>query len=120
MTRSRSLATMLAAALGLTACGGSWWPFGSTGADESARPPAGATEYSCAANKRLLVRYAPDGKSAWVIYPDREFRLDRVSAASGERYTNGVSTLTTQGEDAQLEESGTRLFVDCKRKAAGG
>lgn len=120
MTRSRSLATMLAAALGLTACGGSWWPFGGKGADESARVPAGATEYSCAGNRRMLVRYTADGKSAWVIYPDREFRLDRVSAASGDRFTNGVSTLTTQGEDTLLEESGTRLFADCKRKSAGG
>ena len=120
MTRSQSLGVALLGSFMLAACGGSWWPFGSTGVDESARVPAGATEYSCAANKRLLVRYTPDGKSAWVIYPDREFRLDRVSAASGERFTNGVSTLTTQGEDAQLEESGTRLFADCKRKAAGG
>ena len=119
MTRSQSLIVTLIGSSMLTACGG-WSPWGTKESDVSAQIPAGATEYACADNRRLLVRYAPDGKSAWVIYPDREFRLDRASAGTGERYTNGVSTLTTQGEETMLEESGTRLFTDCKRKQTGG
>jgi membrane-bound inhibitor of C-type lysozyme len=103
----------------LTACSGSWWPLGRTAADESTRIPAGATDYACANGKRLLVRHTADGKFAWVIYPDREFRLDRVAADSGDRFTNGVSTLSTQGDETMLEEAGTRLYVDCKRKTHG-
>ena len=119
MSKVRLGVAALGAAALLTACGGSWWPFGRSGSDETARVPAGATEYTCAAGKRLLVRHTADGKSAWVIYPNREFRLDRVAADSGEQFTNGVSTLSTQGEETMLEEAGTRLFVDCKRKQAG-
>ena len=104
-----------AATVLLAACSGGWWPFGGKSEDPSTRIPPGATVYNCAANKRLLVRHASDGKSAWVIYPDREFRLDRVNASSGNRYSNGVSTLTIQDEEATLEESGARLFAECKR-----
>jgi membrane-bound inhibitor of C-type lysozyme len=38
-----------------------------------------------------------------------------VNASSGDRYSNGVSTLTVQGEETALEEGGVRLFTDCKR-----
>jgi membrane-bound inhibitor of C-type lysozyme len=109
------IAAIIATAL-LTACGGGgWWPFGGKSEDPSTRIPPGATVYNCAGNKRLFVRHTADGKSAWVIYPDREFRLDRATAASGDRYSNGVSTLTVQGEETTLEEGGARLFTDCKR-----
>ncbi len=119
MTKVRLGIAALGAATLLSACGGSWWPFGKSASEAAERIPAGATEYNCASGHRLLVRYTEDGKSAWVIYPDREFRLDRVAANSGDRFTNGVSTLTTQGEETMLEETGTKLFVDCKRKPAG-
>ena len=115
--------TMRIAAIGaaalLTACSGGWWPFAGKSADPATRIPPGATEYTCAGNKRLLVRHTPDGKSAWVIYPDREFRLDRTGASSGDRYTNGVSTLSVQGEEVMLDESGTRIFTECKRGQTG-
>ena len=110
------IAAILAAAL-LTACGGGWWPFGAKPVDPATRVPPGATEYNCAGSKRLFVRHTSDGKSAWVIYPDREFRLDRV--AGGDRFSNGVSTLLIQGEEVTLEESGSRVFTDCKRGGQG-
>jgi membrane-bound inhibitor of C-type lysozyme len=119
MISSRALLAMLVATLASAACGGSWWPFGGGGAELRPRLPAGATEYACAANQTLIVRYTSDGKSAWVIYPDREFRLDRTASDSGDRYTNGVSTLMTEGDETSLEEGGSRLFAACKRKTAG-
>ena len=116
--------TMRIAAIGtaalLTACGGGgWWPFGSKPADPATRVPPGATEYNCAGSKRLFVRHTADGKSAWVIYPDREFRLDRVAASGGDRFSNGVSTLLIYGDEVTLEESGARVFTDCKRGQGG-
>ena len=119
MTRLTMRIAVTGAAALLTACSsGGWWPFGASSIDPATRIPSGATEYACAGNKRLLVRHTPDGKSAWVIYPDREFRLDSVGAA-GDRFTNGVSTLSVQGDEVMLEDSGTRLFTDCKRGRAG-
>lgn len=115
MIRLKVVIALIVAGALLTACGGRWWPFGERSGDAATRIPAGATEYTCAGNKRLLVRHTPDGKSAWVIYPDREFRLDRAGGSSDDRYTNGVTTLSVYGEETVLEENGARLFTECKR-----
>ncbi len=110
MTRARWLAFAAASAL-LQGCSGGWWPFGSS-SDQAARIPQGATEYACAQGRQLLVRHAPDGKSAWILFPDREFRLDRVG--STERYTNGTSTLVTQEDGVTLDVEGGNRFTDCR------
>lgn len=110
-----AIAVIVIAGFPLAGCGtGSLWPFKSSQSAEPNRVPAGATEYTCAAGTRLLVRYTPDGKSAWIIFPDREFRLDR--AGTSDRYTNGVSTLTGSGDEVVLDSEGARLFAECKRK----
>ena len=51
-----------------------------------------------------------------VILPDREFRLDPQGANSG-RYTNGKTTLSTQGDVVTVEEGGAPMFAGCKRAA---
>jgi len=114
MMRVVCTVAVIVAATVLSGCSG-LWPFGG-GAEDPNRVPPGTTEYSCAGSKRLLVRYAPDGKSAWVIYPDREFRLDRVPSGSGEQFSNGVSTLTAKDDEVLLDSEGARQFTDCKRK----
>ena len=110
----KALAVFTAVVL-LAGC--SWVPWsGSSGDDGAPRTPAGATAYACEGGKRLLVRFESDAKSAWVIYPDREFRLDRIASASGERFSNGSTTLATRDGEATLEESGAVLFAKCKRE----
>jgi membrane-bound inhibitor of C-type lysozyme len=104
------------AALALAGCS-SWWPFGSTAPADRPRWPSDAVVYKCDAGKQLVVRYLDGGKSAMVYFPEREFRLDPIIAASGARYSNGRTTLYTQGDEASLEEDGQRLFADCKRAA---
>lgn len=89
-----------------------------SGPTEQKRVRAGVTEFSCDANRKLLVRFDPAGKAAWVIFPEREFRLDQVPAASGERYSNGRTTLASKGDDASLEEASAVTFANCKRAAA--
>jgi membrane-bound inhibitor of C-type lysozyme len=111
MTSVRWLAAAAAIAI-LHGCSGSWWPFGGAGNEQTARVPEGATEYSCAQGRRLLVRYAADGKAAWIIFPDREFRLDR--AGSGERYTNGASTLVAREDAVTLDAEGGNQFTECR------
>ena len=90
--------------------GCSW--FGSGG--DVPRVPRGATAYKCDGGKDLYVRYLDGGKSAMVIFPEREFRLDAVATGSGARYSNGSTTLSTQGSEAMLEEGGSVTFANCK------
>lgn len=105
----------ITAATTLSACSGGLWPFGGSDAPANRIPP-GATEYTCAQGKRLLVRLSEDRTSAWVFLPEREFRLDRIDAS--DRYGNGITTLSLQGDSAQLDSEGVRQFADCKRKTS--
>ena len=112
MRRLRSIA--LAAAIGmLNGCSGGWWPFGGSSGEQQARLPEGAAEYLCAQGRRLVVRFTPDGKSVWVFFSDREFRLDRVG--SSDRYSNGVSTLIARDDALTLDSEGSAQFADCRQ-----
>lgn len=91
------------------------WPFGGASAPDRPWYPADATVYKCEGNKTLVVRYLDGGKAAMVVFPEREFRLDAIRTASGVNYSNGRTDLRTQGDDAQLEEDGRRLYENCKR-----
>jgi membrane-bound inhibitor of C-type lysozyme len=82
------------------------------------RTPPGATAYKCDEGKALYVRYIDDGKAAWVIFPDYEFRLNQTSSASGARYSNGQTTLDTKGNEATLRDSSTISYANCKKDAA--
>ncbi len=107
---SRMLVLTLAVCLG--GCS-SWWPWGES-SGEVPRVPPGATVYKCDGGKEFYVRYLDGGKSAMVIYPEREFRLDTVEAGSGARYSNGHTSLITNGSEATLEEGSNILFSGCK------
>jgi len=109
--------TVLGVAAALAGCSGGWMPWSSS-SGEAPRTPPGAKAYACQSGKRLLVRIEPDAKSAWVIYPDREFRLDRIGSASGEQFSNGISTLAVMGEEATLQEGGVTQFTGCKLERA--
>ena len=117
-TRWRSTALACLALL-MTGCGSvNLWPCRSDTAPERSRAPANATEYQCDAGKRFHVRYLDGGGAAWVILPEREFRLDKVAAASGTRYSNGSATLEVNGNEAALADPPAISFTGCK--GAGG
>ena len=107
---------MLAAAfLPLFGCGSiDLWPFSGSTSQELSRKPVGATEYQCNNERRLYVRYLDNGASAWVIFPEREFRLDKVDSASGARYSNGIAMLEKDGDDISLRDGPTVAFTGCK------
>ena len=93
ITRAAALAC---ATLTLSACGSvnlNLWPFGGDKEQDPSRTPAGATAYQCEGGKRLFVRYLDNGAAAWVILPEREFRLNKTASGSGTRYSNGSATL---------------------------
>jgi len=80
--------------------------------------PSDATAYACDGGKRLVVRYLPGEASVMIVFPEREFRLDRAASGSGTRYTNGIGTLENKGDEATYEEAGAAAYSNCK-KAAG-
>jgi membrane-bound inhibitor of C-type lysozyme len=121
-TRMRGKLAMVAVvatvAAGLSGCAqlNDWWV---GEAKELSRKPPGSTEYRCAAGKAFFLRVEPGGKSAWLILPEREFRLDQVSTAQGARYSNGRTTLNTKDDDAAIDDAGNVTYADCKAKREG-
>lgn len=88
------------------------WPFGEdTPVDRTI--PANSIEYQCAEGKRFYIRNLDKGSAVWLILSDREVALSKVEGA-GEKYSNGVSTLTIQDGTARLEETPTSIYADCK------
>ena len=98
----------------LGACGsvnlGSYWPFGGDKPPERNRAPANATEYQCAGGKRFYVRYLEG--AAWIILPEREFRLNKTDVAG--RYGNGSTVLETAEGGVALREGSTATYAGCK------
>ncbi|HZQ72861.1 MAG TPA: hypothetical protein VFB08_08085 [Burkholderiales bacterium] len=73
------------------------------------RVPPNSTEYRCDGGKSFFVR--TEGSAAWVIFPEREFRLDK--AGGGNRYENRVAHLELDGEQASLTD-GPDSYSGCK------
>lgn len=110
ITRAAALAS---ATLVLSACSSiSLWPFGGDQERDPSRPPAGATIYQCDNGKHLFVRYLDNGAAAWVILPEREFRLNK--AGSGNSYSNGSDTLELVGGVATLSDGSSVSYANCK------
>ncbi len=119
--RLTSAATLACAGLMLSACSGvsvNLWPFGSDREQDLTRAPAGATAYQCEGGKRLFVRYLDNGAAAWVILPEREFRLNKASSGAGTRYSNGSATLDISDNVATLSDGAAVTHAGCK--ASGG
>ncbi len=83
------------------------------GPKELSRTHEGAVALACDSGRTLLVRLEP-GKSAWVILPEREFRLDAASGGGETRYTNGRETLTVSEGEMSLEDPGSPPFTHCR------
>ena len=75
--------------------------------------PANATEYLCEGNKRFFVRMLDKGNAAWLIYPDREVRLEKSSKGSSV-YTNSVAVLEINGTEATLKDGPSINYAECK------
>lgn len=81
---------------------------------EQSRIPADATVYACDAGKQLAIRFVEGGKSVFVVFPEREFRLDQGQGG----FTNGRTTFSTRGDEVVLVEGNETLFSGCKRPAS--
>ena len=90
------------------------WPFGAQ--DGRAPVPENAAQYRCNAAKSFYLRMLADG-DAWVILSEREFRLAKVAADGGRRFSNGAATLDLgQGAEAEasLNDGPAIAFTGCK------
>jgi len=105
---------LLAVAATLAGCSSvNLWPFGGQ-TQELSRTPANATEYFCNNDRRFYVRYLDNGASVWVILPEREFRLDKVEAATT-RYTNKSAIFeVNEANEVSLRDGATIAFTGCK------
>lgn len=83
---------------------------------EISRAPADAVEYRCQDDKKFYVRMLDKDNAAWLIYPDREVRLDKTG--SGNRYSNGVATLDINGEQTSLNDGPKVAYKACKAVTA--
>src|SRR5262245_13615781 len=102
--RWKTLALSTIAVL-LAACSTDWLPW-TTKETVTKGPytPPGATGYACEGGKRMVLRFESDRKSAWVIYPDHQLRLDRVTSSSGEEFARAGTTLrVSEGESTLIE-----------------
>ena len=105
----------LCLALLLSGCGSlNLWPFGGNGATERSGRPANATQYVCKGGKNFYVRMLDNGNAAWIIYAEREFRLDKVESKAGMRYSNGIAVLEFNGNQVSLQDGPTISVTDCK------
>ncbi len=117
--RISRIAALACATLMLSACSSvNLWPFGGGKEQDLSRPPPGATAYQCEGGKRLYVRYLDNGAAAWVILPEREFRLNKASSDGGSRYSNGNATLDIKDGGATLSDGAAVTHAGCK--ASGG
>lgn len=89
------------------------WPFGGGREQDANRAPSNATEYRCAGGKGFYLRYLENGGAAWIILPEREFRLDKANS-TGTRYSNGVASLDLTGSEAMLSDGSAISLTGCK------
>ncbi len=87
------------------------WPF----SDDKERTagsaePANATRYHCDGNKTFYVRPMYEGKSVWLILPDRQVRLDRTDSG---KFSNGISVLSIEGTNASLTDGPSITYANC-------
>ena len=101
-------------------CGGfnpaSLWPFGSGPQGRDPGPPPNATAYRCDDNRSFYLRML-EGGAAWVILPEREFRLDKSAGAPG-RFGNGVAVLEVNGDMATLNDGPGQAYTSCRMPKA--
>jgi len=104
MTASRSIIRLASLGLSLALAGCSLPSLNLFGGDNtgSVPPPENATQYRCANNASFYLRSLSDG-AMWVIYNDRQIRLDK-DEANPKRFTNGIAVLEMDGASVTLSD----------------
>lgn len=76
------------------------------------KPPAAKTvEYKCANKKTLKVEFSDKG--AKFELDKKQLTLPSVKSASGAKYSDGKTTLSTKGKEAFVESNGKNVRDRC-------
>lgn len=110
-------ASVLAAGCGGMSVG-SLWPFGGDGATELSRVPPNSVGYQCQGGKRFYLRDLDNGAAAWVILPEREFRLDKLPGEPGGRFGSGRAVLVVGNGEVSLSDGQALNYAGCKVPSA--
>lgn len=109
--RAAACPLILCAVLPLAGC--SMPTFGGFFGDDTGRvpPPENATQYFCNSGNSFWLRNLSDN-AKWVIYPDRQIRLDR-DKDNPNSYSNSVATLVFDGNTATLNDGPQIAYTNC-------
>ncbi|MBK6638224.1 MAG: MliC family protein [Rhodocyclaceae bacterium] len=110
-----------AAALVLTGCGSmsfNLWPFGESSTAVVPKGYENAVEYRCEGGKFFHVRLLDSGKSAWLMWPERQVRLDKSAGEAGAQYSNGIAVLKIDGNKASLSDGPAVALKECLAQGA--
>ena len=83
--------------------------------EEKILRPEDSIEYNCDKKKSFFLFYLNEGKSVWIILPDREFKLVQVSESQS-IYTNDITTLEISAENTQIKNEKEILYDQCVEK----
>lgn len=76
-----------------------------------AAPTTKTVEYKCASKKTLKVEYSDKG--AKFELDKKQLTLPSVKSASGAKYSDGKTTLSTKGKEAFVEANGKKVLDQC-------
>jgi membrane-bound inhibitor of C-type lysozyme len=77
-------------------------------------PTAKTVEYKCASKKTLKVDYSDKG--AKFELDKKVVTLPSVKSASGAKYSDGKTTLSTKGTEVSVEANGKKVLEQCVAK----
>ena len=66
--------------------------------------------YECQSGYGFTVNI--EERMAWVFLPEKTIKLLKISSASGIKYTDGLSTFWSKGNEAMLERGG-KVYINC-------
>ena len=74
--------------------------------------PEDSIEYNCDKKKTFFLSYLNEGKSVWVVLPDREFKLDQIDESQN-IYSNDITTIEMSSEIIQVINNNEILYDQC-------
>ena len=74
--------------------------------------PEDSIEYNCDKKKTFFLSYLNEGKSVWIVLPDREFKLDQIDESQN-IYSNDITTIEMSSEIIQVRNNNEILYDQC-------
>jgi len=83
--------------------------------DEKTVRPEDSIQYNCSKRKIFYLFYLNEGKSVWLVLPDREFKLTQIEESKN-IYSNNITTLEISSEITQIRSGNEILYDQCAMK----